>query len=238
EVHPPWAARPHVSVQLLSGLDRPMAASLISQVAGARELPQEIVDRIVAHADGIPLFIEELTKTVLDNASAYGGARASPATSLSADVVPTSLHASLTARLDRLPAGKEVAQIGAVIGREFSFEALQAVSQLPETRLEQALGELVQAGVIVAHGRPPFATYAFNHGVVQDAAYASLLRDRRRETHLRLAEGLEQEVGASPRSPSSSLGILPRPAYRTSQSAITRKLRTMRPVVLHWLKWS
>jgi class 3 adenylate cyclase len=195
EVQPAWAARPHVSVQLLSGLDRPMAASLISQVAGGQELPQEIVDRIVAHADGIPLFIEELTKTVLDNGSTYGGERASPANSLSADVVPTSLHASLMARLDRLPAGKEVAQTGAVIGREFSFETLQAVSLLPETRLEQAIGELVQAGVIVGHGRPPFATYAFKHALVQDAAYASLLRDRRRETHLRLAERLEQEVG-------------------------------------------
>jgi class 3 adenylate cyclase len=195
EVQPPWAAHPHVTVQPLSGLDRPMAASLISQVAGGQELPQQIIDRIVAHADGIPLFIEELTKTVLDNVSAYGGERASPANSLSADVVPTSLHASLMARLDRLPAGKEVVQIGAVVGREFSFETLQAVSQFPETRLEQALGELVQAGVIVAHGRPPFATYAFKHALVQDAAYASLLRDRRRETHLRLAEGLEQEVG-------------------------------------------
>jgi class 3 adenylate cyclase len=195
EVQPAWAARPHVTVQLLSGLDRPMAASLISQVAGGQELPQEIVDRIVAHADGIPLFIEELTKTVLDNGSTYGGERASPADSLSADVVPTSLHASLMARLDRLPAGKEVAQTGAVIGREFSFETLQAVSLLPEARLEQAIGELVQAGVIVGHGRPPFATYAFKHALVQDAAYASLLRDRRRETHLRLAERLEQEVG-------------------------------------------
>ena len=201
EVQPAWAARPHVSVQLLSGLDRPMAASLIGQVAGGQQLPQEIVDRIVAHADGIPLFIEELTKTVLDKGSTYGGERASPANSLSADVVPTSLHASLMARLDRLPAGKEAAQIGAVIGREFSFETLQAVSLLPETRLEQAIGELVQAGVIVGHGRPPFATYAFKHALVQDAAYASLLRDRRRETHLRLAESLEQEVGAAAAEP-------------------------------------
>jgi class 3 adenylate cyclase len=201
EVQPPWAARPHVSVQLLSGLDRPMAASLISQVAGGQELPQEIIDRIVAHADGIPLFIEELTKTVLDTGSTYGGERASPANSLSADVVPTSLRASLTARLDRLPAGKEVAQTGAVIGREFSFETLQAVSLLPETRLEQAIGELMQAGVIVGHGRPPFVTYAFKHALVQDAAYASLLRDRRRETHLRLAERLEQEVGGPAAEP-------------------------------------
>jgi class 3 adenylate cyclase len=196
EMQPPWAARPHVTVQLLSGLDRPMASSLIKQVASGQELPQDVVDRIVAHADGIPLFIEELTKTVLDKGLTHNtGERASPVNSLSADVVPTSLHASLMARLDRLPVGKEVAQIGAVIGREFSFEVLQALSVLPAARLEHALGELVQAGIIIADGPPPFATYAFKHALVQDAAYASLLRDRRRETHLRLAEGLEKEVG-------------------------------------------
>jgi class 3 adenylate cyclase len=196
EMQPPWAARPHVTVQLLSGLDRPMASSLIKQVASGQELPQDVVDRIVAHADGIPLFIEELTKTVLDKGPMDNtGERASPVNSLSADVVPTSLHASLMARLDRLPVGKEVAQIGAVIGREFSFEVLQALSVLPAARLEHALGELVQAGIIIADGQPPFATYAFKHALVQDAAYASLLRDRRRETHLRLAEGLEKEVG-------------------------------------------
>ena len=196
EMQPPWATRPHVTVQLLSGLDRPMAGSLIKQVAGGQELPQDVVDRIVAHADGIPLFIEELTKTVLHKGlTSNDGERASPMNSLSADVVPTSLHASLMARLDRLPVGKEVAQIGAVIGREFSFEGLQALSLLPTARLEHALGELVEAGIIIPHGQPPLATYAFKHALVQDAAYASLLRDRRRETHLRLAEGLEKEVG-------------------------------------------
>src|SRR5215813_10919713 len=121
---------------------------------------------------------------------------------LSADVVPTSLHASLMARLDRLPVGKELAQMGAVIGREFSFETLQALSRLPATRLEHALAELVQAGIIIPHGQASFATYAFKHALVQDAAYASLLRDRRRAIHLRLAGILEQDAaGPATREP-------------------------------------
>ena len=198
EVQPPWSARPHVTVQLLSGLDRLMASSLINQVAGGQELPRAVVDRILAHADGVPLFIEELTKTVLHKESTHkNGERASPMNVLSADVVPTSLHASLMARLDRLPVGKELAQMGAVIGREFSFETLQALSRLPATRLEHALAELVQAGIIIPHGQAPLATYAFKHALVQDAAYASLLRDRRREIHLRLAEVLEKDIGGA-----------------------------------------
>jgi class 3 adenylate cyclase/tetratricopeptide (TPR) repeat protein len=198
EVQPPWSGRPHVTVQLLSGLDHLMAGSLINQVAGGRELPRDVVDRILAHADGVPLFIEELTKTVLHKESTHkNGERISPMNALSADVVPTSLHASLMARLDRLPVGKELAQMGAVIGREFSFETLQALSRLPATRLEHALAELVRAGIIIAHGQAPFATYAFKHALVQDTAYASLLRDRRREIHLRLAEALEKDIGGA-----------------------------------------
>src|SRR4029077_5178004 len=129
EVRPAWAARPHVTVQPLSGLNRPTAITLIKQVAGGGELPSEVVDRIIAHADSVPLFIEELTKTVL-NAVQDGelGKHAPSIESLSVDVVPKSLHSSLMARLDRLSVGKEIAQIGAVIGREFSFDLVQALS--------------------------------------------------------------------------------------------------------------
>jgi class 3 adenylate cyclase len=203
ELQPSWAARAHVTVRVLNGLDRREAAFLVADIAGDRQLPEEVAERIVAHADGVPLFIEELTRTVLDAGPSGRGPnrldRHGPP--LSADAVPVSLQASLMARLDRLTSGKEVAQTGAVIGREFSFESLQAVSKLSARQLEQALGELVQAGVIIARGAPPDALYTFKHALVQDAAYASLLRDRRRTIHLRLAEVLEQDVAGAATEP-------------------------------------
>jgi class 3 adenylate cyclase len=196
EMRPSWAARPHVTVQLLGGLDDDLAAELITQVAGGRRLPAEVVDRIIAHADCVPLYIEELTNTVLQRSGA-GDATASdqalPHGVLSADMVPRSLHSSLMARLDQLPLGKDVAQIASVVGREFSFEMMQALTRLPARRLELALAELTQSGIIVAHGQSPYATYIFKHALVQDAAYTSLLRERRRAIHLRLAEELEQD---------------------------------------------
>jgi len=200
EVQPHWVTRPHVTVQLLSALDQQTAASLIKQVASGRKLPGDVVDRIMAHADGVPLFIEELTQTVLEKGLTHGdGERVSPTELVSPDVVPTSLRASLMQRLDRLPAGKEVAQIGAVIGREFSFEMLQALSPIAAKSLERALGELAQAGIIIAHGQPPWATYTFKHALLQDAVYASLLRDHRRAIHLRLAEKMEKDTaGVTP----------------------------------------
>lgn len=192
ELRSAWVTRPHVTVQLLGGLDSRLAAMLIKQVAGGRELPPPVIDRIITHADSVPLYIEELTKTVLQKGQVDGNnERAAPLESLSADLVPTSLHSSLMARLDRLPIGKEIAQIGSVIGRDFSFEMMQALSGLSNEHLQQALAELSQAEIIGSHGQPPFATYTFKHALVQDAAYASLLRDRRRAIHLHLAEQLE-----------------------------------------------
>ncbi len=169
EVHPAWAARPHVTVQLLGGLDQRAAATLIKQVAGGQDLPREVIDRIIAHADSVPLFIEELTKTVLKRPLASkDDEHASPMESLSVDVVPTSLHSSLMARLDRLPVGKEIAQIGAVIGREFSFEMMQAPSPLPAKRLQQALTELAQAEIIIAHGhKTPLTLHCYAAGAVR-----------------------------------------------------------------------
>jgi class 3 adenylate cyclase len=193
ELQPAWAVRPHVTVQQLSGLDDRLAVALIKQVAGGRDLPSEVIERIIAHADNVPLFIEELTNTVLQKKRAEAGGHASLQSSLSADMVPRSLHSSLMARLDQLSAGKEVAQIGAVVGREFSFEMMQSLTGLPPNRLDLALAELTQSGIIVAHGQPPLATFTFKHALVQDAAYTSLLRERRRAIHLRLAEELEHD---------------------------------------------
>ncbi len=195
EARPAWASRPHVVVKFLSGLDDRHAATLIKQVAGGRDLPPDVIGRIIAHSDNVPLFMEEITKTVLGKSPEENSLHGSSMESLSADVVPTSLYSSLMARLDRLPVGKELARIAAVIGREFSFELMQAVSQMPAKPLEDALAQLAQAEIITTHGQPPFATYTFRHALVQDAAYASLLRDQRRTIHRRLAEVLETDAG-------------------------------------------
>jgi len=196
ETRPPWSSRPHVTVQMLSGLDRRTSGALIKQIAGGQNLPPDVVDRIIAHSDGVPLFIEELTKTVVQSGTRDNGGTAR-LESLSADVVPTSLQASLMARLDRLPHGKEVAQIGAVIGRDFSFETVRALASLPEKQLEQALDELVHADIIQVRGEIPSAIYTFKHALVQDAAYGSLLRDRRRAIHLQLAERMERDAAGA-----------------------------------------
>jgi hypothetical protein len=203
EVRPPWATRPHVTTQVLGGLHQRQAVSIVSEIVGGKSLPIDVVERIVSHADGVPLFIEELTKTVLERGQqriqSGDHALAEP---LSVDMVPTSLQASLMARLDRLGAGKEVAQTGSVIGREFSFEAVLALGSTPAELLKEALNQLVQAGLAFARGEPPDIVYSFKHALVQDAAYASMLRDRRRDLHFRLAESLEKNTIA---------GIVPEP---------------------------
>jgi class 3 adenylate cyclase len=194
-VQPSWIARPQVTVQFLPAFSQREGASLIGEVVGGRVLPKSVVDRILVHADGVPLFIEELTKAVLEKGLSHeGDGNLSPFEPLSPDAVPTSLQASLMARLDAVPAAKEVAQIGSVIGREFSFELIQALSGIAAKPLEQTLGELVQTGLLLARGEPPKATYTFKHALVQDAAYASLVRDERRKFHLAVAEMLEKDT--------------------------------------------
>jgi len=140
-----------------------------------------MLELIVAQTDGVPLFIEELTKAVLEGAS-------QPDVAVSALPIPSTLQASLTARLDRLPAAKQVAQIGAAIGQEFSHELLAAVAGLPEAALAQGLDELVNAGLAFRRGTPPEATYTFKHALVQDTAYVSLLRGTRQKLHARIAQ--------------------------------------------------
>src|SRR5262249_6009296 len=151
---------------------------LITRVAGKTSLPENIRRDIVERADGIPLFVEEITKAVME---AVGEATIGrDIAAISSNIVPASLHASLMARLDRLGRAKEVAQIGAVIGREFSYSLLEALHRNPEGQLVSALDRLVEAGLLFRHGVPPDATYLFKHALVQDAAYGSLLREPRR----------------------------------------------------------
>jgi class 3 adenylate cyclase len=194
DLHPVWSSRPHVTVRLLNGLDRRLAALLVKEVAGNQYVPQEVVDRIVANSDGVPLFIEELTRLVLErDLQQKDLSNNSTDGQFTFGTVPTSLHASLMSRLDRLPVAKEIAQTGSVVGREFSFEMLQTISDKPPVLIEHSLRELVEAQLIIPHGQSPAAVYVFKHALVQEAAYASLLRERRSAIHLRLAEILERD---------------------------------------------
>jgi class 3 adenylate cyclase/tetratricopeptide (TPR) repeat protein len=188
---PPWPTHRHISVMALGRLGQREGAALVYRIAKAKALPTEVLNEIIAHTDGVPLFIEELTKTVLeggllqevDNRYVLSG----PLPPLA---IPSTLHASLLARLDRLAAVKDVAQIGAAIGREFSFGMIAAVSGSPEQELAAALAKLVAAELIFQRGVPPDASYRFKHALVQDAAYASLLRSRRRALHAAIVKEL------------------------------------------------
>jgi predicted ATPase/class 3 adenylate cyclase len=184
EFQAPWVGRAGVISIVLSRLGPRQASRLASQLVVGRALPAGMLERIVAQTDGVPLFIEELTKAVLEGASRPDVAAPLP--------VPSTLQASLMARLDRLPVAKQVAQIGAVIGREFSHELLAAVAGLPEMALAQGLDELVSAGLAFRRGSAPEATYSFKHALVQDAAYVSLLRGTRQKLHARIADVLEE----------------------------------------------
>jgi class 3 adenylate cyclase len=180
EFEPPWIGRPYVTALTLNRLGEREIASMIDRVAGNKALPDSIRQDIIERTDGIPLFAEEMTKAALE-AEGEGAAESTVANIPSPSIgVPASLHASLMARLDRLGPAKEVAQIGAAIGREFSHALLQAVVRKPEAELGSALDRLVAAGLLFRQGVPPYATYLFKHALVQDAAYGTLLREPRR----------------------------------------------------------
>jgi predicted ATPase len=191
EFEPPWSGRPYVTTLTLNRLAQREIATLIEEVTGNNPLPASIRQDIIERTDGIPLFVEEMTKAVLE-AESEGEARQTAASvPASALAVPASLQASLMARLDRLGPAKEVAQIGAAIGREFSHALLAAVVSKPEAELRSALDRLIAAGLLFRQGVPPHATYLFKHALVQDAAYGTLLREPRRALHARIAETLE-----------------------------------------------
>jgi class 3 adenylate cyclase/predicted ATPase/DNA polymerase III delta prime subunit len=193
EFEAPWIGRPHVTVLTLNRLARREIDAMIDRVAGNKLLAASLRHDIVERADGIPLFVEEMTKAVLeaeDESEARRTVAAVPSPALS---VPPSLHASLMARLDRLGPAKELAQIGAAIGREFSHSLLSAVARKPEGDLRSALDRLIAAGLLFRQGASPHATYLFKHALVQDAAYGTLLREQRRGLHARIVETIESQ---------------------------------------------
>ena len=194
EFNAPWAGRSHVTSLALNRLGEREAAAIIARIVGNKDLPADVTAEIVERTDGVPLFVEEMTKAVLEAESEVEARQTAAAVPSSALAVPANLHASLMARLDRLggPA-KEVAQIGATIGREFLHALLAAVVAKPEPTLEAALDRLVASGLLFRQGTPPHATYLFKHALVQDAAYGTLLREPRRVLHARVAETLESQ---------------------------------------------
>ncbi|MEW6296361.1 MAG: adenylate/guanylate cyclase domain-containing protein, partial [Thermodesulfobacteriota bacterium] len=194
EFVPPWSSRTHLTPLSLSRLPRMQAGEMIEKVTGGKPLPVEVHQQIVNKTDGVPLFVEELTKMVLESGllRETDGQYALTAP-LPPLAIPTTLHDSLMARLDRLATVKEVAQVGATLGREFSYELLHAVSPVEEISLQQALTKLVEAEVLYQRGLPPHARYVFKHALIQDAAYQSLLKSRRQQYHQQIAQVLEAQ---------------------------------------------
>src|ERR1700676_1877220 len=193
EFSPPWIGRPHVTSLTLNRLTRRDIHFLIEGVVGNRSLPAGIRQDIIERTDGIPLFVEEMTKAVLDAEGESDAQRALAGAPTPVVAVPASLQASLMSRLDRLGPAKDVAQVGAAIGREFPHMLLAALVRKPEAELDSDLDRLIAAGLLFRQGTPPYASYLFKHALVPDAAYGTLLREPRRVLHARIAEILESE---------------------------------------------
>jgi predicted ATPase len=180
EFEPPWTGRSYVTALTINRLAQHDIEAMIDRVVGNKLIPASIRQDIIERTDGIPLFVEEMTKAVLEARSQGAAEHLAATVPSSALAVPASLQASLMARLDRLGPAKGVAQIGAAIGREFSHALLTAVVRKPEAELGPALHSLTEAGLLFRQGLPPHATYLFKHALVQDAAYGTLLREQTR----------------------------------------------------------
>ncbi len=177
EFRPPWSLRSHHSVISLAPLDRAEVARMVGEISAHHALSEEVVEGVSERTGGVPLFVEEVTRLLLERGE-QGGAQA----------IPPTLQQSLAARLDRLGAAREVAQIGAVLGRDFAYTLLRAVAEIDEPALQASLERLADADLLFVEGAPPEANYRFKHALIQDAAYDSLLKSRRQALHRRAAE--------------------------------------------------
>jgi class 3 adenylate cyclase len=225
EFVPPWPSHAHVTTITLTRLGRREAEGLVDRIAGGKPLPRDVLEQILAHTDGVPLFVEELTKTVLEGGLLHAETdRYVLAGPLPPLAIPTTLHDSLMARLDRLAPFREVVQIGAALGRDFSYELLRAVAGLPDARLQDALRDLVHSELVFCRGTPPNSIYTFKHALVQDAAYATMLRSRRQQLHARIATTLESQF---PEIAATQLEVL---AQHCTEAGLTEK------AVEYWAK--
>ncbi len=198
-----WSAHGHVTALNLSKLTRVQSAAIVEKLTDRKALPSELLAQILSKTDGVPLFVEELTKSILESGELHVTNDHYEYIGLARTVtIPPTLRDSLMARLDRSPAVKEIAQIGAAIGREFGYELLAAVAGKPKTALDGALDQLIDSGLAFRRGLPPEAIYTFKHALVQDAAYDSLLKSVRQTLHASIARVLEadfpQTIAAEP----------------------------------------
>jgi predicted ATPase len=192
EFVPPWPTRAHLTPITLTRLARPQVEALITHLAGGKALPAEVVQHIVAKTDGVPLYVEELTKMLLQSGLLREEAGYYTLTGpLGSVAIPATLQDALMARLDQLHTAKEVAQLGAALGREFAYEMLQAIAAQDDETLQAGLSRLVEAELLYQRGRPPRARYIFKHALIQDTAYQSLLKSTRQRVHQRIAQVLE-----------------------------------------------
>ena len=225
EYQPPWGGQSHVTMLTLNRLDPHDSAALVKRIGGD-DLPNDITAEIVERTDGIPLFIEEATRAIIERGRQSGGngyvLSSSPSLPLG---VPATLHSSLMARLDRLGAvAKEVSQIGAVLGREFSFEPLRAIWKTNEADLREALERLSEAGILWSRGTAPFSHYAFKHALLQEAAYGTLLRRARQELHSQAADAL---ISRSDKGASAAAEVIAHHLQFAGRSA---------EAIIHWRK--
>jgi class 3 adenylate cyclase/tetratricopeptide (TPR) repeat protein len=192
ELTPPWPQRSHMTPITLNRLERPEVETMVGHLAGGRPLPGEVVDHIVAKADGVPLYVEELTKAILGSGVLEARGDTYVLTGVLAKLhIPATLQDSLMARLDRAPRLREVAQLGSVLGREFAYDMISALAGIEEEMLQSGLGQLVVDELLYQRGRPPRSRYLFKHALIQDAAYQSLLKRTRQQYHQQVAKLLE-----------------------------------------------
>ena len=179
EFRPPWGTRSHHSTITLSPLDRHQVRQMVAELSARHALPKDVVDGVTERTGGVPLFVEEVTRLLLERGE-YGGVQA----------IPPTLQQSLLARLDRLGSAREIAQIGAVIGRDFPYMLLRAIVGIEDEALQAALDRLADADILLVQGLPPDSVYRFKHALIQDAAYENLLKSRRQALHRRVGETL------------------------------------------------
>ena len=223
EFPPPWAPRSYLTQLTLARLTPPQVADMVRRVTGGKSLPAEVVQQIIAKTDGVPLFVEELTKMVLESGLLQEREERYELTGpLPPLAIPATLHDSLMARLDRLATVKSLAQLGATLGREFAYDLLRAVAPWEEGIVHQGLSQLVEAEFLYQRGVPPQATYTFKHALIQDVAYQSLLRSTRQQYHQRIAQALEAQFPETRRDAARAGG----PALHRRRAAPSRPWST------------
>src|SRR6266478_6218002 len=191
---PAWHHRSYLTEMTVNRLAQPQIVRMVERIADGKIFPPEVMQQIVEKTDGVPLFVEELTKALLESGQLKAVDGHYELTgALSTLAIPATLHDSLMARLDRLATAKGIAQLAAVIGRQFAYPLLQTVSQVDEMTLQRELGRLVEAELVYQRGLPPQSTYVFKHALIQDIAYESLLKSTRQQYHQRLAQVLEEQ---------------------------------------------